>query len=248
MLRELICGFLNPQRDAQAALGRISMYLHHTLAAITPTLRLPDQYADVSDNEPQNDQMGNLLLQDSENGSINGGDQASNLAKGKSPAAVHETPNPLSSHLARWIFALILIVDLELSGSEISTLRELARVVMRVAGWRWVEGVTSGELKEGHVLGQSRKNRLDDVSLSTSPILPPNGHSLATIAIGTNDPSNGRNTSSEAVPQRNEANASMSPDDVSVDETLARCWMIVYAIAAGWGQKDLVEDIVQMFT
>jgi hypothetical protein len=33
-----------------------------------------------------------------------------------------------------------------------------------------------------------------------------------------------------------------------VDETLARCWMIVYAIAAGWAQWDLVADLENMFS
>ena len=37
-------------------------------------------------------------------------------------------------------------------------------------------------------------------------------------------------------------------DEARVDETLARCWMVVYAIAAGWGQRDLVDELHTLFT
>jgi hypothetical protein len=32
-----------------------------------------------------------------------------------------------------------------------------------------------------------------------------------------------------------------------LEETLGRCWMVVHAVAAGWGQRDLLEDLENMF-
>lgn len=33
-----------------------------------------------------------------------------------------------------------------------------------------------------------------------------------------------------------------------LDETLARCWIVVYAIAGGWGQWDLIEELRTLFS
>jgi hypothetical protein len=37
-------------------------------------------------------------------------------------------------------------------------------------------------------------------------------------------------------------------DETGVDETLARCWIVVHAVAAGWGQRDLVQELHTFFT
>ena len=37
-------------------------------------------------------------------------------------------------------------------------------------------------------------------------------------------------------------------DETGVDEMLARCWIVVHAVAAGWGQRDLVEELHTLFT
>lgn len=36
-------------------------------------------------------------------------------------------------------------------------------------------------------------------------------------------------------------------EENGIDETLARCWLIVHSVAAGWGQRDLLEDLEDMF-
>ena len=54
--------------------------------------------------------------------------------------------DPLSPLYTRWIFALLLVLDAQLSGEEISVIRELARVAMKVAAWRWVVAVQSGQV------------------------------------------------------------------------------------------------------
>jgi len=33
-----------------------------------------------------------------------------------------------------------------------------------------------------------------------------------------------------------------------VDEVLGRCWVTIYAIAEGWGQRDLLSDLEKLFT
>ena len=216
-------------------------------------MRLPDQYAAALDNDPHIDQKGGSTLETSVNGASNGNVLVSNptTTKGKSPA--RDTPNPLSTHLTKWIFGLTLIVDLELSSSEISTLRELARVVMRVAGWRWVEGVMTGEVKEGHVLGQRRKDGLGwiakhDPSSSAVEISEKQSAGL-NGANGVGDPSRSTCAAGEAggIDGDTTGVQTIDEEDAAVDPTLARCWMIVYAVAAGWGQTDLIEDIVKMF-
>lgn len=32
------------------------------------------------------------------------------------------------------------------------------------------------------------------------------------------------------------------------EQTLARCWIIVYAVAGGWGQWDLVDELRTLFS
>jgi hypothetical protein len=29
---------------------------------------------------------------------------------------------------------------------------------------------------------------------------------------------------------------------------LSRCWICVYAVAEGWGQRDLLDDLERLFT
>jgi hypothetical protein len=33
-----------------------------------------------------------------------------------------------------------------------------------------------------------------------------------------------------------------------VDEVLGRCWVVIYSIAEGWGQRDLIDDLERLFT
>jgi len=32
-----------------------------------------------------------------------------------------------------------------------------------------------------------------------------------------------------------------------LEETLGRCWVVVHAVVTGWGQRDLLEDLDNMF-
>jgi len=43
------------------------------------------------------------------------------------------------------------------------------------------------------------------------------------------------------------AGIEVAQSETGVDETLARCWMIVWAVAAGWGQWDLVDELSTLF-
>lgn len=150
---------------------------------------------------------------------------------------------PLSERYTRWIFALLSILETPLPASETSSLRELARVVMRVGAWRWVKAVMASEVglpasvtdtdpaaAQGTsgppwVLGARWKYHRD--------IVPPQERKIhAALPPAQQTPPRGRE----------------SFEEHSVDETLARCWLIVYAIAAGWAQWDLVADLENMFS
>ncbi|AFR99054.2 hypothetical protein C343_07039 [Cryptococcus neoformans C23] len=114
-------------------------------------------------------------------------------------------PNPFPPHYAQWILALLMIVDSHLSGGQISTLRDLARAAMRVAGWRWIRGVVVRDVNEGWKLGGQ-------------------GWRLVTAS-----------TENEGGEEEN------------VDEMLARCWVVVHAVVAGWAQRDLLDDLENLF-
>ncbi|WWD16748.1 hypothetical protein CI109_101179 [Kwoniella shandongensis] len=120
-------------------------------------------------------------------------------------------PDPLPLNYFNWIFALILVLPAQLSSGEISTLRELSRAAMRVAGWRWIRGVVCRDVGEGWKLGE--KGWLK---------------------------------------KRTQGGGGSSEDGVviedTVDEMLARCWIIVHAVAIGWGQKDLLEELESLFS
>ncbi|WVN90422.1 uncharacterized protein L203_105658 [Cryptococcus depauperatus CBS 7841] len=126
-----------------------------------------------------------------------------------SPARYHLTPdrppNPFPAHYAQWVLALLMLLDDYLSGAQVSTLRDLARAAMRVAGWRWVRGVVARNINEGWRLGT-------------------NGWKLITTST-----------------------LDAKEEEEAVDEMLARCWVVVHAIAAGWGQKDLLSDLQNLF-
>lgn len=151
----------------------------------------------------------------------------------------HTRANPFTDRYSRWIFALLLILDPFLSAEQVSVLRELARVISRVGGWRWVEAVMGGEVglpsgartAEGEesvpwVLGARWKYGRDSREVT--------GIAEKEMAI----------PAKEQIPSREREEY----DETGVDETLGRCWLIVHAIAAGWGQKDLVMDLEEMFS
>ena len=131
-----------------------------------------------------------------------------------SPTPPSPPPNPFPARYARWTFALLCVIDTQLSGGDISTLRELARAAMKVGGWRWIRAVTNGEISEDDdwVFGGRWKIARDGRPSSGGP------RELA------------------------------GDDETGVDETLARCWMVVHAVAVGWGQRDLVAELYDLFT
>ncbi|KAK1920907.1 hypothetical protein DB88DRAFT_501463 [Papiliotrema laurentii] len=66
-------------------------------------------------------------------------------------------PNPFPAHLSQWSFALLSVLDEHLLPDDLHHLREFARVVMRVGGWRWIRAVQDGEVGARWALGQSRE-------------------------------------------------------------------------------------------
>lgn len=54
--------------------------------------------------------------------------------------------NPFPERYMRWLFACLLLIEDQLDGQGTSSLRELARAVMKVAAWRWIRAVTDKEV------------------------------------------------------------------------------------------------------
>ncbi|ORX36393.1 glycoside hydrolase superfamily [Kockovaella imperatae] len=227
-----------------AALRRIAAVIQFKLDNVTPTLQLPvipEQYTTLLPTQPASS--------DSDSDSDTDSDSSSDLdtSPSTSPPAVKQaavsnghypttTPrpsavaNPLPSHLSKWIFALLLVIDNQISGEETYQLRELARILIKVAAWRWIEGVTTGEVKDGHVFGQGRKDRLQAMPLHG---VSSSSKQRLFDTLANDDPS---------------ADESDGSDETSVDGVLTRCWILVYAIAAGWSQRDLLDDLRGTFT
>ena len=149
------------------------------------------------------------------------------------------TPNPLPNRYARWLFTLLCIVDEHLDANEMSTLRELARVAMKVAGWRLVTAVNSGEISDkgdaswslGLTNGGASIVHATDGHTGSSPIngVPMLGSTLHNLP-------------------KDRLAAAEKADETGLNETLARCWLIVYAVATGWGQRDLLEELRNLFS
>lgn len=58
-----------------------------------------------------------------------------------------EAPNnPFPEIYMRWLFACLLLLDDTLDGQSMSSIRDLARTVMKVAAWRWIRAVTDKEI------------------------------------------------------------------------------------------------------
>ncbi|WVR04024.1 hypothetical protein IAU60_001023 [Kwoniella sp. DSM 27419] len=132
----------------------------------------------------------------------------------------------ISSNYLAWIFALLCILDEHLSSDQISILRELARSAMKVAGYRWVMAVVSGDASQAWQLGETWKGERE----AQREVVPGRESGVPVAqAVGSDEEERRRRLQ-------------------SVDDTLAKCWMIVYAVAAGWGQKDLLMELETLFT
>jgi len=70
--------------------------------------------------------------------------------------------------MCKWAFACLLVLDEYILPDDIHHLREFARVVMRVGGWRWIKAVQDGEIEQSWEIGTttspSAENVVGDVS------------------------------------------------------------------------------------
>jgi len=110
--------------------------------------------------------------------------------------------------MCKWAFACLLVLEDHILPDDIHHLREFARVIMRVGGWRWIKAVQDGEIEQSWEIGTTS---------STSAV---------DVLGGVGNAGGAEN---------------------SVDATLARCWLTVSAIAAGWAQHDLLEALETLF-
>lgn len=138
-------------------------------------------------------------------------------------------PNPFPARLARWALAIMLVLERDLTGDQISPLRELAKALMRVGGWRFIAAVTKGE-----------------IPLSTHD---EDGDSGSTAWQMGHKWKMAREKASEQRMRGLEApDPAFDQDETGLDETLARCWLIIHAVAGGWGQTDLLDDLEELYT
>lgn len=170
------------------------------------------------------------------------------LTSSSSSYRPHSRKNPFTEHYSRWIYALLLVLDPFLSAAQVSALRELARVVMRVGAWRWVEAVMAGEV--GLPASSSNGGAVGEGGTGAAPAPVPWVMGArwkyardSREATGVAEKEMARPAKEQITPNERE-----EYDETSVDETLGRCWLIVHAISAGWGQKDLVMDLEEMFS
>lgn len=142
---------------------------------------------------------------------------------------------PLSAPWARWIFALLCVLDSRLDSGQQSQLRDLVRTLAGTVMARWECAVADDELQ---------------------PIDYKEGfYGVQTVA--SNGPRPGEENGGVKEPQwvlgacwknaRDEAPRSESPkrppDEEGVDAVLARAWILISAVIAGWGQWDLVDEV-----
>ncbi|WVQ94460.1 hypothetical protein IAU59_001539 [Kwoniella sp. CBS 9459] len=153
----------------------------------------------------------------------------------------------ISSNYFNWVFALLMILDDHLSSDQISILRDLARSSMKVAGYRWVTAVVARDVGDGWVLGGNWKAARDRATGAVPPDSSVNGSSM----IGPQIPSDGtKNAGSESESGRGGVSEDVEKKarQENVDDTLAKCWLIVHSVATGWGQRDLLEELETLFT
>ncbi|OCF45067.1 hypothetical protein I317_01118 [Kwoniella heveanensis CBS 569] len=162
----------------------------------------------------------------------------------------------ISSNYFNWIFALLLILDDHLSSDQISILRDLARSAMKVAGYRWVTAVVARDVGDGWVLGGNWKAARDSDHRGTREVAIPPGTQTGTEngLIGPQIPAApvhgdaGQEISAAAGAAQVNEDVEKRERQESVDDTLAKCWLIVHSVATGWGQRDLLEELETLFT
>ncbi|ORY29564.1 hypothetical protein BCR39DRAFT_532151 [Naematelia encephala] len=142
-------------------------------------------------------------------------------------------PNPWSSHHATWAFSLLLLLEPRLASSEIAVLRDLARACIRAGAWRWFEAVVRGQVDEGWTWAsgpelEKRKGEVEEKG--QGQIVSEEKGQLV----------------SEEEKEKGQLKSELEKE-MGVQAYLARCWMVVYAVAAGWGQTDLIGELEATF-
>ncbi|KAK8861349.1 hypothetical protein IAR55_002168 [Kwoniella newhampshirensis] len=229
-VREPLVGVLQQLNASQTirVLGHFAYWLHETISQIPPS-------PDLLPTQPD-DYTSDVL----------------NPSLSTSPASSRAVPNPLPVHYFNWIFALILTLPPQLSSDEISTLRELARAAMHVAGWRWIRGVVLKDVGDGWRLGgrgwlKTNKRRRNMTPIPIPIPIPNDDVERIMLDVEQELTTEQDVKESRAVPSKLESDLSLEDED-TVDETLARCWIIVNSVAIGWGQKDLLDEMEKLFS
>ena len=155
------------------------------------------------------------------------------------PSTSSDRDNPLPQRYIHWLFSCLVLLDDNLDGESMSTIRELARACMKVAAWRWIRAVTDKEVTSDHVGGVEAGA---EAGASSSGNGNGNGDG---DGDGGNVSGNGSGIS--GVGWKSGDTKHLNQGDAGLEETLGKCWILVYAVVNGWAQRDLLDDLEQMF-
>lgn len=134
--------------------------------------------------------------------------------------------DPLPACHARWAFALLALVDEQLTSDDISVLRDFARAAASAAAWRWSSAVTNNQVKPTPIT--------EGFYGDGSPV------TTDKWALGAKW-KQVRDTQPRSEP-------SARPTTTGLDEDLAQAWMCAHAVVSGWSQWDLMEDFERTFS
>ncbi|GMK54701.1 hypothetical protein CspeluHIS016_0112870 [Cutaneotrichosporon spelunceum] len=150
--------------------------------------------------------------------------------------------DPFPPAHARWVFALLTMLDRQLGGDETAVLRDLARTLASVAAWRWGEAARRGQLESVPV----RVGFYGQGGEEGAPVLGElNGPGRVGYAVGARWKAvRDARARSEATPRPESTEAG---HEDGLDECLSRCWMCAHAVVSGWAQWDLLDDFADAF-
>ena len=97
---------------------------------------------------------------------------------------------------------------------------------MKVAAWRWIRAVTDKEVTSDHVGGVEAE---------------------ASSRHGDGEDGSGSGSGISGVGWKFGDTKHLNQGDAGLEETLGKCWILVYAVVNGWAQRDLLDDLEQMF-
>ncbi|KAL7419777.1 hypothetical protein Q5752_005693 [Cryptotrichosporon argae] len=149
---------------------------------------------------------------------------------------------PLTRALAHHLFALLLRLDALLPSDALSTLRQLARTCAEVARWRWAWALPLPLPPPSPSALPAPGSALPLESAAAAQTCSGTAQA-AGYEVGLGWKAARDSLARSDVPPPPEHTA---PED-ALDDVLARCWLVAYAVVAGWAQRDLADEFERAF-